>query len=608
MTENNFQIIQSILYETRGYTNEVIEATVIEYVCRKLHVKFCYEGEFSCYKGKSDKNLNDRLEMLAFPVEIEFIIEFFEALLEKNNVDENGIVFTPKYISDYIDFRALKNVNKYDKNIKILDPGCGCGVFLVSAVDYFHNKFGVDIATILNNNILGLDKDCDNVRRCKLVLQLYALINGENNLKLKPKIICADSLRHNWNDIFQVNGLDYIVGNPPYVNIHDMNINTVEFLKANFKTTVTGVFNIFYAFIEHAMKFLKNDGKLCYIIPNNFLTIKSAEDIRKFITENKYLECIIDFADNMVFKPVRTYNCIIELSKKNNVEVNYCVLEKKINIDFANLSFNKLRVDEFDPQGWKLVNRKVLENINKIEGQTKQLGKFVRTGIATLRDNVYIVDFDGSSFYKNLNGEKCVVEKNLVKRLYKIPDLKKYDDIEKCCKYIIFPYIKGKNGFQIIDEDTLKKKTPKTYMYLLKNKPELDKRDKGKANGVAWYAYGRSQGLNKYGAKLVFPTFANRPKFFLVNDEMALFCNGYAVFENDYMDLSIIMKVLNSFIMQYYISNTSYSIEGGYYCYQKRYIEKFSLPDFTNEEKKKILKMGKEELDTFLVHKYRLVL
>ena len=69
-------------------------------------------------------------------------------------------------------------------------------------------------------------------------------------------------------------------------------------------------------------------------------------------------------------------------------------------------------------------------------------------------------------------------------------------------EYIIFPYsIKG-DKVVLIDEEILKSKYPMTYKYLKDMKEELDKRDKGVKKLNKWYAYGRTQGLNKYGKKL----------------------------------------------------------------------------------------------------------
>ena len=118
--------------------------------------------------------------------------------------------------------------------------------------------------------------------------------------------------------------------------------------KKTFTTTKSGVYNIFYAFIEYALDFLHPQGKLSYIVPNNFLTIKSAEELRKLITSNYYLERIIDFADNMVFKPVRTYNCIIQLSKSNSQQFEYSVLDKTDDIpqSLRTITFNTMDTDK----------------------------------------------------------------------------------------------------------------------------------------------------------------------------------------------------------------------------------------------------------------------
>lgn len=606
MTDSNLQIIAKAVALVKDYENDAVEATVIEYVCNKIEKSFYYGDEFLELKDRAEQNLMMLFRNIDLPVDIEFIIEFFEALLEKEKVLENGIVFTPKYIADYINDCVLKDTDCNE--VKIMDPGCGCGIFLVSAVEKIKEKSGRSIAEILKTSIYGIDIDADNVRRCKIVLNLLALINNESNKGLELNILCNDSLRINWTQVFDVEDFDCIIGNPPYVNTHDMSKETTQFLKKTFKTTKTGVYNIFYAFIEYAMCFLSDFGKLSYIVPNNFLTIKSAKDLRELMVYNNWIEKVVDFADNMVFKPVRTYNCIIQLSKMKKWEFDYCVMYKTDNIPIAlnTLKLDHMRLDKLDSNGWQLVDKRARDNILKIEGQYCSIKDFVRTGIATLRDEIYMVEYDGHNYYKDVDGVRYLVENELVKRLYKIPDLKQCDNINSACRHIIFPYKTGKSGFEIIPEDELQAKHPQTYRYLLARKDELDRRDKGKPNKVSWYAYGRTQGLSKYGKKLLFPTFASSPRFTMVDDEYALFCNGYAVFENDYIALDLLRRILNSVVMQYYVSNTSYAIEGGYYCYQKKYIEKFSLPFLNEDEKIRMAQMNKEELDVFLLEKYGL--
>lgn len=607
MTEKNIQYINAMLQSSKKIPDEIIEATLISYISKKANSQFFYIDEFSEYENKYDSFLLNEFDNLSIPLDIELFIEFFEALLEKDNITENGIVFTPKYISDYISNSVIKNANI---NTRVIDPGCGCGIFLISAIDCIQTQTNLSCTDIINNCIYGIDLDKANARRCKLILHIYTLLRGESNKNLSPHIICSDSLKIKWSETFSISSFDYIIGNPPYVNTHDMSKETASFLKKTFSTTRSGVYNIFYAFIEHAIEFLHPKGKLSYIVPNNFLTIKSAEELRKFITSNGYLERVIDFADNMIFRPVRTYNCIIQLGKTNTQQFEYCALDKTDDISqsLQTMTFNTMDTEKLDINGWKLVDKGTLSNLNKIEGQFFSIKNSIRTGIATLRDEVYIVDFDGQEYYKIVDGVKYIIEPLLVKRLYKIPELKQCDDINSVCRYIIFPYKKGSNGFEIIPEDEFKRSLPNAYQYLLARKGELDKRDKGKGNPVAWYAYGRTQGLNKYGNKLLFPTFAGHPRFTLVEDEYAFFCNGYGLFEPDYINLSLLSRILNSCVMQYYVSNTSYSIEGGYYCYQKKYIERFSIPFFSEDEKNRMIGMNSSELDSYLISKYNLSL
>ena len=59
--------------------------------------------------------------------------------------------------------------------------------------------------------------------------------------------------------------------------------------------------------------------------------------------------------------------------------------------------------------------------------------------------------------------------------------------------------------------------------------------------------------------------------------------------------------------MHYYVSKTSVSIEGGYPCYQKNFIEKFSIPLFSVEEINILKSLNdKTEIDDFLIEKYQL--
>lgn len=87
-----------------------------------------------------------------------------------------------------------------------------------------------------------------------------------------------------------------------------------------------------------------------------------------------------------------------------------------------------------------------------------------------------------------------------------------------------------------------------------------------------------------------------------------MFANGYAVFPKT-VDIEILERILNSKVMDYYIRNTSKEIQGDFQCYQKNFIRKFSVPEFSSSEKDELISLSdQKEIDQYLIKKYGLSL
>ncbi|MCY6353668.1 HsdM family class I SAM-dependent methyltransferase [Clostridium sp. ZS2-4] len=555
----------------------------------------------------NNEEIRDLLSEYQDMWQLKHIDNLFEGLIESANKKQNGAVFTPRYIAEYIINNTVEN---FTRNSKILDPACGSGAFLYVLAEKLNDQHEISIVEAIENNIYGIDIDENHVRRTKIILSLLALKSGEDRDVINFNIIHSDSLRNNWKDLFELESFDYIIGNPPYVNTHDMSGEVKKYLKENFITTTKGVYNIFYAFIEQSMKYLSEEGTLGFIVPNNFITIDAAGELRTFLTSNSYIYKLIDFNLNLAFNPVKTYNAIVFLNKKHNNSIKFSILDRNDNIEeeLLNTNFNEINYADLDQKRWCLLTERDIENIRRIENGYRNIRNNIRTGIATLKDKLYMINTaeeDQEYYYTFYNGQRYPIERSIIKKIVKVSDMQNDEEVANCRTKIIFPYEKGENGFQIIAEDSLRDEYPRCYEYLTEIREELDTRDKGKPNSVAWYAYGRSQGLNKYGEKLLFSTFNNRPRFMQDNDDTSLFCNGYALFLDEYEDMHVLKKILNSRIMEYYIDKTSYSIEGGYKCYQKKYVERFSIPHLTEEEIDYLTNENNtDRINEFLIQKY----
>lgn len=596
----------------KDYGQEEIEASAIRFFIRSRNININdikNEILINCVNYEN-KFIEQELEGYREDLEICDLINLFECLVPQEEKKENGVVFTPRYIVEYI---IRNTIREFELDDKILDPACGCGAFLCVLAQVLSDERGVSVIQLIENNIYGLDISEDHIRRTKLILSVIALINGEDKAQIRFNIIQTDSLRNNWNEIFEINEFKYIIGNPPYVNTHDMTRETASYLKKNFETTKTGTFNIFYAFIEQSMKYLNENGRLGFIIPNNFITIDAAKNLRSYLVEKEYITKLIDFNLNLVFNPVKTYNAIIFLDKnvKESFEYSKLPYNQDIQSVLLNANFEIIRYEDLSAEIWHLMNANDRENIRRIETIGHKLDKHIRTGIATLKDAVYKftpIEEDDLFYYMRFNNTEYQIEKNITKSIIKISSVNNEEDISNCTDRIIFPYEFNPDlgKYTIIAEEDFRNRFPSAYNYLEDQRELLDTRS-SQASAINWYEYGRSQGLNNYGMRLIHPTFSGRPKFMIDGREDGLFVNGYAIFTDGIWDAEILQKILNSSVMDFYIRNTSYSLEGGFLCYQKKYFKNFSVPNLTEEQVEYIRNENdKERLNRYIVDIYGL--
>ena len=545
------------------------------------------------------------------------LVRVFELLIREEDKRINGAFFTPHLITSFIASETITS-----KDLKICDPSCGCGAFLIEAANKIYLDFGESIINIIHNNLYGVDMADYSVRRARILLTLLALEKNEDVGEINFNIQQNDSLEADWNELFpevlKKGGFDVVIGNPPYVKFQDLPHNLRKSLYENWITLKKGNYNLYFAFFELGIKILNDNGILGYITPNNYFTSLAGIHLREFLAQNKYLCKIVDFNHIKVFE-AQTYTCITFLNKAQKERFLY---ERIDNLELLNYSINYSPIFFYNLNNrkWRLLRSLDQENIRQIENTGIRLGDVadIHVGIATLKDSVYFIDgtmYKDGYYRKNYKGKVYLIEADVTKPIAKISDFRLQQDLDCNKRRIIFPYKKINGKVEIISREEFKYRYPKCYEYLLASKDELETRDKGKVEYLEWYAYGRTQGLNFWGQKLLTPTFSAKPRFLYEKNPEALFCNGYAVYSREGqdlfsikgLDLDAISKILNSKVMGYYIANTSVAIEGGYPCYQKNFIELFGIPYFTSQEIQFLREESdKEEIDKFLMEKYQI--
>lgn len=512
------------------------------------------------------------------------ISEILKAETNKNIVKTQGIVFTPIELVDYI-FKDMLDISEC-QNKKIVDIAVGNGVFLIGLlINLKEQNPTLNLRQIVENNLYGYDLEKVNVEYTKLNLKLLLEYYGENTDKLKLNIEQANSLEKFKN---KKEEFDIILGNPPYVKQQNLTIDHRKYLEENFKT-INSNFNLSYAFLETIVNLLKPNGIAIQVVPNNLLKLKSASTLREYLIQNKVLDSIVDFDKYKIFKDIGTYTMVLKLSKKDNKELKYKKIEEqpcytKI-LKMPWQITTKINKDSID-----LISKKEEEIIEAVENNYYKLR--TATGISTQNNSLYLVEKDKAGYYKEYNGIKYKIDAESIKPIYKC-SMQNKNTLNK--EYIIYPYDNGK----IKTEERLKTIEPNTYKYLLAIKKELYKRSGIEENEKYWYKYGRSQAINNFQEKIIYPMTSKEPNFIHIKEE-ALYYNGNAILEvkgkDKSLDLETAELILNSEVIEKYVACKSHCISGGYYNYNKKVISKITIPEITEEQKLRLQSEDKEEV------------
>ena len=301
-----------------------------------------------------------------------------------------GIYYTPEYIVDYIVKNTVGKLlqelpSNKSKKLRILDPACGSGSFLIRAYEEMLNyyqeqktkkakpgegekKLGLpdqklrlkihEKKEILINHIFGVDIDEQAVEVTKLSLMLN-MLDGERGIPagrgilpmLDKNIKCGNSLisgnplelhkyfgedwykvkPFNWEDEFsqimkEEGGFDVVIGNPPWGA--DIPLVEEKYFRKSFSVGTKSSQDSYEIFMERAIGLLKPKGKLGYITPDTFLRKDDHIGTRYFLLHETSIEELIETGP--LFSKVRDTWCLISTICKIKANKEHKIKHRRI--------------------------------------------------------------------------------------------------------------------------------------------------------------------------------------------------------------------------------------------------------------------------------------
>ena len=266
-------------------------------------------------------------------IDYDFKSKLFETFLKESISKKNwGQYFTPLKV-----VRAIVNMIDITPGMKICDPACGVGKFLLEPILHdLHRFYKVEDGELKPQITLsGFDKGFDKDEQKTIILaKANMLIYMSGLLREHPEMTDKFAILFNDTFLLQTNSIlgtlakpvheqyDLILTNPPYVMSGSSNlkeeISKDDTLKKYFSVSAMGIEGLFMEWIIRA---LKPNGKAFIVVPDGIMNRSNDKKLRDFILEQCEIDAVISLPLNTFFTTnKKTY--ILALTKKAPVMVD----------------------------------------------------------------------------------------------------------------------------------------------------------------------------------------------------------------------------------------------------------------------------------------------
>jgi hypothetical protein len=495
--------------------------------------------------------------------------------------ETHGVVLTKPHIVrlilDLAKYRPDRNLTK----LRLLEPSCGDGAFLIEAVRrlLISAKRHRVAAAGLADAIRAYDIDKTAVARTKAsVAGVLAEngVDGENAEALVGQWIRrADFL------LAPIPGLfDVVAGNPPYVRIEQLNPELQAIYRSRFETLFDRA-DLYVAFIERALELLSPAGLLAFICADRWTMNRYGAPLRSLIAREYGVRVYVDLHQASPFESdVIAYPSIFVFERNRPDHTLFAKLRQGSLDECASLmsqiderqvvsnheGVNLFRYERWfendDP--WVLGSPEQLAALRDLENRFTTLEGHGRAnvgiGVATGADQVFIISKE----------EAHDIEADRLVPLVMRSDIRA-GRIEWQNRYVINTFLATGGAVDLTEY-------PKLGAYLAKHEAAVRRRHVSRRSNGFWF-----RTIDR-----VYPDLVPRPKLLIPDiagsNEVAYDAGCFHPHHNLYFvtseswDLEVLGGLLSSKVALFFVWSYAVKMRGGYLRFQAQYLRRIRVP------------------------------
>jgi len=500
---------------------------------------------------------------------------------------ERGAVFTrPEVVAAILDLSGY-TAERPLHQIRLLEPSCGEGDFVVTAIDRLlaayvraggtPERARVDLAGAVRAVELHRESLDRTAHRVGARLQVAGLTVNDAQALVSEWLVCDDFLLCALPGEF-----DVVVGNPPYVRQERIPAALLDEYRRRYRTLYDRA-DLYVPFYERALDLLATEGVLGFICANRWVKNKYGGPLREKVTSSFHLRYYIDMEGVDAFHAgVAAYPAVTVISRAPAISAVRATRVGRGSVGHRDELPRLVRtlvapvvesshVDEIvlsreSDSPWLLDDVPRLRLLRRLESELPTLEQAecrVGIGVATGCDRVFIGDY-----------ESLPVEPER-----KLPLAMARDLIDGRMRWsgcgVVNPF-EDDGRLASLDE------YPKLAAYLTANREAVVGRHVAGKNPTGWY-----RTIDR-----IYPGLVAQPKLLIpdikgeatvVYDEGSLYPhhNLYYVVSSDW-DLRALQTVLRSSVAVFFVATYCTRMAGGFLRFQAQYLRRIRLPYWRN--------------------------